>query len=58
MIIVSQSTLLELFSADNETFTQEDMILALECITQSFPHDYIVYDIDNEELECPLIGLY
>lgn len=49
----SINTKLDLFSADSETFTQEDMILALECITQSFPHDYIVYDIDNEELECP-----
>ena len=44
---------LELFSANDENFTQEDMILALECITQSFPHDYIIYDIDNDELDSP-----
>lgn len=44
---------LELFSANSETFTQEDMILALECITQSFPHDYIIYDIDNEAIDSP-----
>ena len=42
---------LDLFSADSDTFTQEDMILALDCIVNSFPHDYIVYDIDNKELE-------
>lgn len=49
----SINTKLDLFSANDDNFTQEDMNLALECITQSFPHDYIVYDIDNSEIDSP-----
>ena len=41
----------DLFSADSDTFTQSDMLYALEFITTTFPHDYIVYDVDNHELE-------
>ena len=42
----------DLFSADTDTFTEEDMNYALGYITTIFPHDYIVYDVDSKELEC------
>lgn len=41
----------EIYSANDATFSDEDMLYALEFMVKGFPHDFIVFDIDVDDLE-------
>lgn len=43
--------LVEVFSANDSKFKHEDMMYALKYITTSFPHEYIVFDVDDKDLD-------
>lgn len=46
----SISPTLEIFSANDSRFAHEDMMYALEFIVKYFPHEYVVFDMDDNEL--------
>lgn len=48
---ISISPTLEIFSANDLKFKQEDMMYALEYIVKYFPHEYTVFDMDDNDLE-------
>lgn len=49
----SISPTLEIFSANDVRFAHEDMMYALEFIVKYFPHEYVVFDMDDNELDSP-----
>ena len=41
----------EIYSANDANFNHEDMNYALEYIVNTFPHDFVVFDIDTKEFD-------
>lgn len=41
----------DMFSVDRADFEKDDLLFALDYISTSFPHDFIVYDFDSGKLE-------
>ena len=41
----------EIYSANDAQFNHDDMIFALEFIIRSFPHDFVVFDVDINEMD-------
>ena len=41
----------EIYSANDANFNHEDMNYALEYIVNTFPHDFVVFDIDNKDFD-------
>lgn len=42
---------MEIYSANDANFKDEDMLFALEFMVKNFPHDFVVFDIDNNNLD-------
>lgn len=45
---------LEIFSLNSEAITEEQLNDVTKFICTSFPHDYVVFDIDNNDLKNPI----
>ena len=41
----------EIYSANDANFNHEDMNYALEYIVNTFPHDFVVFDIDTKDFD-------
>ena len=41
----------EIYSANDANFSHEDMNYALEYIVNTFPHDFVVFDIDTKDFD-------
>lgn len=42
---------LEAFTNNTTNFSQEDMNFMIDYIAKSFPHEYVIFDVDNNDLE-------